>query len=191
MDEDSMYSTTVVVRNDRAQAIHVMQRDCSAIFKLRPSDATIAGTYPRPDPARPGLIVPFCSAPWSSCGAFHGCHEMSGVTAYELRPGEELSFVWPGALYPVVDFPRECQPNTEPPGCDQCVEKRAAKPAHYLVEADAWSEIQTCWVPGPCPCQPFDDGTCRRQFTSGQAADLHAASSFEFPAADSVTVTFQ
>ena len=191
IDEVPTHSATVVVRNDRARAIFLKEQDCKTIFKVRPSDATIAGTYPSPLPVPRGTVAPPCTAPWRSCSAFHRCDEAWGYFAFELGPGEGLSYVWPGTLHPIIDIAAVCKPDSQTMGCDQCIETHAAKPARYVVEADAWSEVPFCASPGACPCQRFSDGTCRHRIPSQPPTDLSAGSSLEFATTESVTVTFQ
>ena len=190
MDEVPTHSAAIVVRNDRAQAIYVAQKDCAAIFEVKASDPTIAGKYPEPYPARGTTVVPRCSFPSRECTAFHLCDEQ-GYFAFELRSGQELSFTWPGTLHPIIDVPEECTYDAGRWRCEQCIETRAAKPSVYVVEADAWTDVPGCQSPGACPCQRFSDGTCRHRFTAVPPLDLHAETSFDFPAHDRVTVSFQ
>jgi hypothetical protein len=189
-DQVPVQSTTIVVRNHRAQSIYVLEKECAEIFAVTSSDPAITGQYPMPFPARAGTFVPRCSSPWRRCVPFHGC-DQQGPFVYEIRAGDELSLVWPGTLHPIVDVAEACRPDRGQGWCDQCMETRAAKRGRHMVTAEGWSASPWCASPGDCPCEPYNDGTCRRRLRSGvPARDLHAEVEFDFPANEAVTVNF-
>jgi hypothetical protein len=211
--EEPGSDVTIVFRNASAEAVYILRQQCSAFFRISEAEPAIGGSFPRQlaldgDPIGRGLALPLCSALTDACsssGAQNGC----SFDLIELGPGEDVSFEWSGALYPIVSIPEACREGE----CEisECAAERAARPGRYLLHVQALSWLPECesdgcscqWVSGgtccepgsDCPCQPYDDGTCRHRSYSPDlgfrdAADLDVKVEFWFPTTEPVLVTF-
>jgi hypothetical protein len=207
-------AVTIVFRNTSTEAVYIPRQQCSAFFRISEVEPVIGGSFPRQltvggDPIGRGSALPVCSALTDACsssGTQNGC----SFDLIELGSGEEASFEWSGALHPIVSIPEACREGE----CEisECGAERAARPARYLLHVQALSWLPECesdgcscqWVSGgtccepgsECPCQPYDDGTCRHRSYSPElgfldATDLDFELEFEYPSVDPVLVVFE
>jgi hypothetical protein len=212
--EEPPSEVTIVFRNASAEAVYIPRQRCSAFFRISEAEPLIGGSFPRQltldgDPIGRGLALPLCSALTDACspiGTQNGC----SFDLIELGPGEYVSFEWSGALHPIVSIPEACRQGE----CEisECAGERAARPGRYRLNVQALSWLPECesdgcscqWVSGgtccepgsDCPCQPYDDGTCRHRSYSPElgfldATDLDVFLEFEYPVVEPVFVVFE
>jgi hypothetical protein len=207
-------SVTLAFRNDTTKAIHIPRHECSAFFRIESVDPDGSGTFPRRltadgDPMGRGPLLPLCSKLPEACSS-GGQQNACTFDLLELAPGEEVKFEWSGALYSVLAIAPECRDSD----CEmaQCSGEQAARPGRYRIEVQALSWLPQCesdscscqWVSGgacceadaACPCQPYDDGTCRHRSHSPDlgfldVSDLDVNVEFAYPTTDAVLVVFE